>query len=84
MDLHLDTLLNLPNVTVFTCYQKEGFNILELNFVNTKINCTYCGKSTENIHQNRPILVRDLSIFGKPVYLKLPKEKTLKKWGLIN
>lgn len=75
MDFHLDTLLNLPNVTVFTCFKKEGFNILQLNFINTKINCPYCGKSTENIHQNRPILVRDLSIFGTAVYLKIPRRQ---------
>jgi hypothetical protein len=25
MDFHLDALLNLPNVTVFTYYQKEGY-----------------------------------------------------------
>jgi len=30
MDLHLDILLNLPNVTVFSCYQKEGLTILQL------------------------------------------------------
>ncbi|WP_445251302.1 MULTISPECIES: transposase family protein [unclassified Microcoleus] len=24
------------------------------------------------MHQNRPILVRDLSVFGRPVYLKIP------------
>jgi hypothetical protein len=30
MDIHLDTLLRLPNVSVFTCYQKEGFIYLSL------------------------------------------------------
>ena len=28
--------------------------------------------STEKLHQNRPVLVRDLSVFGRPVYLKIP------------
>ena len=28
---------------------------------------------TEKLHQARPILVRDLSVFGRPVYLKIPR-----------
>lgn len=75
MDFHLDTLLNLPNVTVFTCYQKEGFKILQLDLLNEKVSCTHCGKKTDDIHQNRPILVRDLSICGQSVYLKVPKRQ---------
>ena len=39
MDIHLDTLLRLPNVSVFTCYQKEGFIVLELELINPGINC---------------------------------------------
>jgi transposase len=75
MDFHLDTLLNLPNVTVFTCYQKEGFNILKLNFLEAKIKCNYCENKTEDIHQERPILVRDLSICGQGVYLQVPRRQ---------
>ena len=29
MDFYLDTLLNLPQVTVFTCQQQEGFILLK-------------------------------------------------------
>jgi hypothetical protein len=65
MNIYLDTLLNLPNITVFTCYQKEGFNFLKLEFLKEKVCCTYCGFETDEIHQNRPILVRDLSISGR-------------------
>ncbi len=75
MDLHLDILLNLPNVTVFTCYQKEEFTILKLDLLNDKISCVYCGKSTDEIHQIRPILVRDLSICGQGVYLQVPRRQ---------
>jgi transposase len=75
MDFHLDTLLNLPNVTVFTCYQKEGFNILQLNLLNPKVSCNYCGDRTDEIHQERPILLRDLSICGQPVYLQVPRRQ---------
>ncbi len=75
MDFHLDKLLNLPNVTVFTCYQKEDCNILQLELLNSKIKCAYCESETDDIHQNRPILIRDLSICGQIVYLKVPRRQ---------
>lgn len=75
MDFHLDTLLNLPNVTVFTCYQKEGFTILQLNLLKAKIKCNYCDNYLEDIHQERPILVKDLSICGQGVYLQVPRRQ---------
>ena len=75
MDFHLDSLLNLPSVTVFSCYQKEGFSLLKLDLLNSKVSCSHCGKETDTIHQNRPILVRDLSICGQPVYLEVPRRQ---------
>ena len=75
MDLHLDILLNLPNVSVSTCFQKEGFNILQLDLLNAQVRCVYCEKETDEIHQNRPILIRDLSICGRGVYLKVPRRQ---------
>lgn len=75
MDFHLDTLLNLPDVTVFTCYQQEGLTFLQLNFLTPKVKCNYCQYSTDNIHQERPILVRDLSICGQGVYLKISRRQ---------
>jgi transposase len=75
MDFHLDTLLNLPNVTVLTCYHKEGFTVLKLDLLNPKVSCNYCGKATDDLHQNRPILVRDLSICGQNVYLQVPRRQ---------
>ncbi len=75
MDIHLDTLLNLPDVTVFTCYQKEGYAILELDLLNPEVKCNYCDFETDNIHQIRPVLVRDLSICGYSVYLKVPRRQ---------
>jgi transposase len=75
MDFHLDTLLNLPNVTVFTCYQELGFNFLQLQFINEGINCPNCQKYTDTLDQTRQMLVRDLSIFGTGVYLKVPRRK---------
>lgn len=75
MDFHLDALLNLPDVTVFTGYGQEGFTFLQLNFLNPQVNCNYCQYSTDNIHQERPILVRDLSICGRGVYLKISRRQ---------
>jgi hypothetical protein len=73
MDFHLDSLLNLPNVTVFTSSQKEGFIFLKLESLNEGINCPHCQSFTDILHQNRPILVRDLSICGLGVYLQVPR-----------
>ena len=75
MDFHLDTLLNLPNVTVFTTYQKEGFIFIKLELLNEGIHCPSCQNYTDNLHQNRPILVRDLSICGQGVYLEVPRRQ---------
>lgn len=75
MDFHLDTLLNLPHVTVFTCYKKEGFSILKLDLLNPKVNCIYCQNATDDIHQVRPILIRDLSICGQGVFLQVPRRQ---------
>jgi transposase len=75
MDFHLDSLLNLPNVTVFTSSQKEGFILLKLELLNEGINCPHCQNYTDILHQNRPILVRDLSICGQGVYLQVPRRQ---------
>ncbi len=75
MDFHLDTLLKLPNVTVFTCRQKLDCIILQLELLNEEIICPHCQKYTDDINQNRPILVRDLSIFGQAVYLQVPRRQ---------
>jgi transposase len=75
MDFHLDILLKLPNVTVFTCRQKLDCIILQLELLNEEIICPHCQKYTDDINQNRPILVRDLSIFGQAVYLQVPRRQ---------
>lgn len=56
MDFYLDSLLNLPNVTVFTTYRKENFIILKLELLNQGINCYFCQNYTDVVRQNRPIL----------------------------
>ena len=75
MSFHLDYLLALPGVRVETCTQVEGKIFLALSILSEGIVCHYCNNPTEKLHQNRPILVRDLSVFGRPVYLKIPRRQ---------
>ena len=75
MDFHLDRLLNLPYVTVESCHALEDYVCLNLRLLNDGITCPHCQQYTEQIHQARPVLVRDLSIFGRGVYLKVPRRQ---------
>ena len=75
MDFHLNSLLNLPNTTVFTCYKEAGFTFLQLHLLNEGINCPNCQSYTDTIHKTSHTLIRDLSIFGSGVYLKIPRRK---------
>ncbi len=75
MDFNLNYLLNFPYVTILSCQQQEELIILKLDFLNEGISCPHCQTYTDNLHQNRPILVRDLSILGQPVYLKVPRRQ---------
>ena len=75
MDFHLDRLLNLPNVSVFTCQHQQDFIILKLDLLNEGTTCPHCQNYTEHIHQTRPILVRDLPICGQGVYLNVPRRQ---------
>ena len=39
------------------------------------INCPNCNEYISHVHQTRPVLVRDLSVFGQVVYLKVPRRQ---------
>lgn len=75
MDFHLDRLLNFPETTVESCQDMEDYACLKLRLLNDGIICPHCQHYTENVHQNRPVLVRDLPIFGRGVYLKVPRRQ---------
>jgi transposase len=75
MSFHLDYLLDLPGVKVETCTQIEGKIYFRLSVVASGIVCPHCENYTEELHQNRPILTRDLSVFGRSVYLKVPRRQ---------
>jgi transposase len=75
MSFHLDYLLDLPGVKVETCTQIEGKIYFRLSVIASGIVCPHCKNYTEELHQNRPILTRDLPVFGRFVYLKVPRRQ---------
>ncbi|MEG3933338.1 MULTISPECIES: ISL3 family transposase [unclassified Microcoleus] len=75
MDFYLDYILDLPGVKVESCTQIDGKILLGLRIVGESMVCHHCQNYTEQLHQNRPILVRDLPVFGRPVYLKVPRRQ---------
>jgi transposase len=75
MDFQLDLLLDLPSITVEHSSEIEGHIILQLRCLNDYINCSHCGHEIEKINQVEYSLIRDLSIFGKPVFLRVPRRQ---------
>jgi transposase len=75
MDFYLDTFLNLPNAVVGSYLNTLDAVILELQLINDGINCPNCNEYICKTNQVRPILVRDLSVFGQLVYLKVPRRQ---------
>lgn len=75
MSFHLDYLLDLPGVKVETCTQIEGQIYFQLSVLASGIICPHCNNYTEELHQNRSILARDLSVFGRSVYLQVPRRQ---------
>lgn len=75
MSSPLDSLLNLPEITVESCLQLEGYVCLNVRIIAKEVECSRCQNPTSELNQVRFILVRDLSTFGKPVYLKVPRRQ---------
>ena len=75
MNFYLDSLLNLPDVTVESCVHQPGEVHLKLRLLKDKAACPHCQKLSEEIHQNRPISLRDLPVFGRATYLKVPRRQ---------
>jgi transposase len=75
MDIHLDTLLNLPHATVESCTRQDNEVFLKLHLLNEEASCPHCKNESFQLHQNRPLLIRDLSIFGQATYLKVPRRQ---------
>ena len=75
MDFHLDTLLNLPNIVADSYSSTLDAIVVKLQLVNAGINCPNCNDYICHVHQTRPVLVRDLSVFGQVVYLQVPRRQ---------
>jgi len=75
MDFHLDTLLNLPNIVADSYSSTLDAIVVKLQLVNAGINCPNCNEYICHVHQTRPVLVRDLSVFGQVVYLQVPRRQ---------
>lgn len=75
MDFHLDGLLNLPDITIERCIKNDTKTILKVNFLTAYATCPHCQKSTDELHQIRPILIRDLSISGQLIELEIPRRQ---------
>lgn len=75
MDFHLDKLLNLPNLTVESCVQEGREAFLKLRCLNEFAACPHCQASSDELNQNRSVLIRDLPISGQAVYLRVPRRQ---------
>lgn len=75
MDFHLDILLNLPNATVESCAHIDQITYFKIGWLHEEIECSLCGAKTAELHQTKEILIRDLPVFGRPVYLKVPHRR---------
>jgi transposase len=53
----------------------SDFYLLQLRLTNQGISCPHCKEYSEILHQTKHILVRDLSISGVEVYLRVPRRK---------
>jgi transposase len=48
---------------------------LRLRFLTEKSDYPHCHAQSDELHQNRPVLIRDLAVFGKVVYLQVPRRQ---------
>lgn len=75
MENHLNLILGLPDVTVREFMMLEDGICLKIKLTNLGTHCPLCQSYSTEIHQNRPILVRDLPCFDKVTYLQVPRRQ---------
>ena len=75
MDFYLDGLLNLPDITIERCIKNDTKTILKVGFLTDDATCPHCQESRDELHQIRPILIRDLPISGQLIELKIPRRQ---------
>jgi transposase len=75
MNIHFTHLLNLPGVAVESCNLSHDSVFFQLSVLAEGTYCPHCRKYTKELHQTRPIVVRDLPLYSKKVYLKVPRRQ---------
>jgi transposase len=75
MENHLNLILGLPEVAVREFTMLEDGICLKIKLTNLGTHCPLCQNYSTEIHQNRPILVRDLPCFDKITYLRIPRRQ---------
>jgi transposase len=71
----LTQLLNLPGIEVENYTHSGGELILEVEAMTTQATCPRCQGVSHHLHQNHWYLVRDLSISGQTVFLKVNRRQ---------
>lgn len=71
----LTQMLNLPGIEVENYTDCEGYLILEVEAMTTQASCPRCQQVSSHLHQNHWYLARDLSISGRPVWLKVNRRQ---------
>ena len=71
----ISRLLNLPGAAVQGYAEVEGFICIYLEITASGACCPHCGRCSEELHQDRPILIRDLPAFGQEILLKVPRRQ---------
>ena len=68
-------LLGLEDVIIKKVWEDESAHHIELELPRRKHNCPCCGAETDRIHDYRKQKIKDISAFGKDVYLHLRKRR---------
>ncbi|MCX5965138.1 MAG: transposase family protein [Cyanobacteria bacterium] len=71
----LTQMLNLPGIEVEYYRDFDSHLILEVEAITTQVICPRCGELSSHLHQNHWHLVRDLSMSGKTVFLKVNRHQ---------
>jgi transposase len=71
----LENLLDLPNVRIRNVIKEGKEAFLLLGCLKEEVTCPHCSNPTDELHQTRSLLVRDLPISGQDIYLKVPRRK---------
>jgi transposase len=75
MSYDLTLALQLPDIAVERCSELPDALCLHLRLFARGIHCNFCQQWTEDFHQDRPVLLRDLPAFGRRVYLQVPRRQ---------